>query len=135
MTVMTKSRSRTVLYQRVRVDPMAERRRLSLMSYVAVVILVPVFLVVLAYVKLSSDQVKLKRHLSELRREFGLKGMERQNTELEAEMYRNGSRIFGQVQRLGLGLQMPQHGQVIRVRNGAPVPASRAAAEAVVAER
>jgi|GEM_PF-3200847 len=135
MTVMTTNRTRPVLYRRVRVDPMAERRRLSLMSYVALVVLVPVFLVVLAYVKLSSDQVKLKRHLSELRHQFGLKGMERQNTELEVEMYRKGSRIFGQIQRLGLGLQMPQRGQVTRVRNGAPVPASGAAAEAIVAER
>jgi hypothetical protein len=132
---MTHLRTRPVLYQRVRVDPLAERRRLGMMGYVALFILVPVFAVVLAYVKMSSDQVKLRRHLSELRREFGQKGMAQQNLELEAEMYRNSTRIFAQVQRLGLGLQMPQRGQVIRVRNGAPVSGNGVRAEAVVAER
>ncbi len=122
-------------YARVRVDSMAERRRLSAMAWVSLIVLVPMFAIALAYVRLTSEQQTLKRHLSELRRQLGEKGLERHNLELEVEMYRTGTRILGQVQRLNLGLQMPQPGQVTRVRNGAPMPTAGARSEAVLAER
>jgi cell division protein FtsL len=132
---MTANRARPVLYRRVRIDPLAERRRLGVMGYVTLVILVPVFAIVLTYVKMNSDQAKLKRQLSELRRVFGQNNMEHKNIELDVERFRSGTRIFAQNQRLGLGLQMPQHGQVTRVRNGVPVQGRGPQAEAIVAER
>ena len=132
---MATNRARPVLYKRVRIDPLAERRRLGLMGYVTLVILVPVFAIVLAYVKMNGEQAKLKRQLSDLRRVFGQNNMEQKNIELDVERFRSGARIFAQNQRLGLGLQMPQHGQVTRVRNGAPVHGKGSQAEAIVAER
>jgi hypothetical protein len=54
-----------------------------------------------------------------MRRDFGLRSKELLNLGLEVEMYRNGSRIFTQIERLGLGLRMPERGQVTRVRGGA----------------
>ena len=122
---MAMVRNRPVLYRRVRVDPVAENARAGMASFVLVLIILPVFVLGLVFVKLNSDQVKLKRQLTEMRRDFGLRSKELANLELEVEMYRNGSRIFSQIQRLGLGLRMPERGQVIRVRNGAPVPVRR----------
>jgi hypothetical protein len=122
---MATVRSRPALYKRVRVNPVEEKARVGMASYVLMLIIVPVFVLGLVFVKLNSDQVKLKRQLSEMRRDFGLRSKELANLDLEVEMYRNGSRIFSQIQRLGLGLRMPERGQVVRVRGGAEVPQRR----------
>lgn len=135
---MAMGRSRPVMYKRVRVDPLQEKGRVGVTGYVIVLIIIPVFVLGLAFIKLNSEQVKLKRHLSEMRRDFGLRSKELANLELEVEMYRNGSRIFAQVQRLGLGLRMPERGQVMRMRGGAVRPRGsqdRAATELAKADQ
>ena len=128
-------RTRPAKYERVRVTNLNDKHGLGLLGYMALILILPTFLLVLAFVRLNSDQVKLKRQLSEMRRDFGLRSKEMANLGLEVEMFRNGSRIFAQVQRLGLGLQMPQRGQVIRVRGGVPAPAPRPQRDDVLAER
>lgn len=129
------ARTRPVMYKRVRVDEIAPGPRLGALGYVLLVVVLPVFLLGLAFVKLNSDQVTLRRRLTEMRRDFGLRSKEQANLQLEVEMYRNSARIFSQVQRLNLGLQMPAHGQVTRVRRGVPVAVSHPASPAEVAER
>lgn len=128
-------RAKPVMYRRVRVDEIESGRRPGVIGYVMLVVIVPVFLLGLAFVKLNSDQVKLRRQLTEMRRDYGLRSKEQANLELEVEMYRNSARIFSQVQRLGLGLQMPTLGQVTRIRSGAPVAARRAGEPLAVVER
>jgi hypothetical protein len=132
---MANGRSKPPMYKRVRVDPLEEKGRGGVAGYVIVLIVLPAFVLGLAFIKLNSEQVKLKRQLTEMRRDFGLRSKEQANLELEVEMYRNGSRIFAQIQRLGLGLRMPERGQVVRVRGGtAPQRGSQDRADAEVAK-
>jgi hypothetical protein len=119
---MASGRSKRVMYERVRVDPLEEKGRVGIAGYVIVLIVLPAFLLGLAFIKLNSEQVKFRRQLTEMRRDFGLHSKEQANLELEVEMYRNGSRIFTQIQRLGLGLRMPEQGQVMRVHGGVARP-------------
>ena len=135
---MATGRSKPVMYKRVRVSPLEEKGGVGVTGYVIVLILLPAFLLGLAFVKLNSEQVKLRRQLTEMRRDFGLHSKEQANLELEVEMYRNGSRIFAQIERLGLGLRMPERGQVMRIRGGAaPLRGSqnRASTELANADR
>ncbi len=118
-------RKRPAVYKRVRVEDLPESRGLGVVGHILLVVVLPAFLLGLGYVKLTSDQVALRRELTEMRRTYALRTKEQTNLELEVEMFRNGARIFSQVERLGLGLQMPARGQVIRVRDGASVSQAR----------
>lgn len=132
---MALGRGKPVMYKRVRVDPLEAQGRVGVTGYVLVLIVLPAFLLGLAFVKLNSDQVKLKRRLTEMRRDFGLRSKELANLDLEVEMYRNGSRIFTQIQRLNLGLRMPEQGQVVRMRgSAAPVRGGQERTETQVAK-
>lgn len=126
---------KTTRYKRVRVDHLEKKGGASLLAYFAVLIIIPVFVMGLLYVKLTSDQVKMKRELSRVRREFGLRSKELANLRVEEEMYRNGKRILSQVKEMGLKLQAPGRGQVIRVRRGRPIPGVPVSADKIVAGR
>ena len=132
---MAMVRTKPVMYKRVRVDEIQTRRGPGLMLYFALFVLLPAFLLGLCYVRLNSDQVKLRRQLTDMRRQFGLRSKEQANLELEVEMYRNGSRIMSQVRQLRLNLQVPELGQVTRVSNGSPTVAGRPRSDAVVVGR
>lgn len=116
---MASGRTRPVMYKRVRVSPLEGKGRVGVNGAVAAVTILLAFALGLAFIKLNSEQVKHMRQLTEMRRDFGLRSKEKTNLELEVEMYRNGSRIFSQIQRLGLGLRMPEQGQVVRMRGAA----------------
>lgn len=111
--------NRPVMWERVRVSSLEEKSRMGVTGGAAVLTILLALGLGLAYIRLNSEQVKLKRQVTDMRRDFGLHTKEIENLGLEVEMYRNGTRIFAQIQRLGLKLQMPEPGQVIRMGGGA----------------
>ncbi len=127
--------SRVVRWERVRVSPLEAKSRSGLVRGMVALTVALAFGLVLVFVRLNSEQVKLKRQVTELRRGFGLRSKEIENLGLEVEMYRSGSRIFAQIQRLRLGLRMPEPGQVIRMRgSAAPARGSRNQGETELAK-
>jgi hypothetical protein len=122
-------------YKRVRVDAVEAKPGGGVVGYLATVVILPVFILGLLYVKLNSDEVKLKRRLTQVRREYGLRSKELANLRLEAEMYRDGNHVRRQVDHMGLALGEPDHGQVIRMPAGIPVRSGTVRPDAVVAGR
>jgi len=122
-------------YRRVRVDAIEPASGGNVLGFLAVLIIVPVFVLGLIYVKLNSDEVKLKRELSHMRRVFGLRSKELANLRVEAEMYRDGNHIGNHMKTMGLELGEPDHGQVIRMPAGTPLHRGVLRSDAVVAER
>lgn len=123
------------IYQRVRVESGAGRGGGGLLGFLLMAVLLPVFALGLLYVKLNSDQVRMSRRTSVLRREFGQGSKELTNLRVEVEMYSKGTRILSRARAMGLDLQPPRRGQVVRVRNGAPLQGPESPGERIVADR
>ena len=129
------ARRKATQYKRVRVETDDSATAGGVLGYLAVLIILPVFLLGLVYVKLNSDQVKMKRELTRMRHEFGLKSKELANLRVEVEMYRDGDHIGKHVITMGLDLDEPEYGRVIRMPAGIPVRPRPAPVDAMVADR
>ena len=69
----------------------------------------------LTFVWFRSDEVKRRRTVQLLRRDYAAKAKELENLDMKVETYRSGKHILKAVARLQLGLRPPLPGQVRRI--------------------
>lgn len=89
----------------------------------------------LTFVWFRSDEVKRRRTVQHLRREYAARTKELENLRMKVETYRSGKHILNAVERLQLGLRPPLPGQVRRIPVGPAIPGQTWESRPLVATR